>query len=147
MNEQNVLIAEDDDEDFEIFSSAITELPISVKLTRAENGDILMSVLYKDQPDILFLDILMPCKDGKQCLKEIRSDRRFDTLPVIMYTSFSNLSDVEFSFREGANFYAVKPASFTELKNILSQLLNVQWKKMMYYPPFSDFVINPPLNN
>lgn len=81
---RNVLIAEDDDDDFYIFSKAIEELSIPIILSRAENGEILIKLLNEKYPDMLFLDILMPCKDGRQCLKEIRSDRRYDDLPIII---------------------------------------------------------------
>ncbi len=73
----NVLIAEDDDEDYLIFSLAIEELSFKVILSRAENGDILFKLLDENNPDIVFLDLLMPCKDGRQCLREIRANRKY----------------------------------------------------------------------
>jgi CheY-like chemotaxis protein len=136
-----VLIAEDDDEDFIIFSEAVDELPFSVILSRAENGEILLKILHNQLPDILFLDILMPLKDGRQCLREIRSNRKFDLLPIIIYSSVSQPSDIEFCFREGANLYTIKPTSFQELKEVLKRIFSIDWKKSMYYPPFPEFVI------
>src|ERR1041384_1470714 len=87
----NVIIAEDDDDDFFIFSVAISETAFTVILKRAEDGELLMKLLQEQIPDILFLDLLMPCKDGKQCLLEIRSDRRYDSLPIIVYTALEDL--------------------------------------------------------
>ena len=60
----NVLIAEDDDEDYLIFSLAIEELSFKVILSRAENGDILFKLLDENNPDIVFLDLLMPVFTG-----------------------------------------------------------------------------------
>lgn len=139
----HILLAEDDDEDYLVFSLAIDELSFAVVLTRAENGEVLLKLLDEKHPDILFLDILMPCKDGRQCLREIRSNRKFDSLPIIVYTSLTDLKEIEFCYREGSNLYAIKPSSLQELKTILSRILSIDWKKLLYFPPKSEFVINP----
>jgi CheY-like chemotaxis protein len=139
----HVLMAEDDDEDFLIFSLAIKELAFTVVLTRAENGDILFKLLDEKNPDILFLDLLMPCKDGRQCLKEIRANKKYDSLPIIMYSSLNDLKDIEFCYREGSNLYAIKPHTLTELKNILERIFSIDWKKLLYFPSRTDFVLNP----
>lgn len=139
----HVMVAEDDDEDFLIFSLAIDELSFTVVLTRAENGEILLKLLDEKHPDILFLDLLMPCKDGRQCLKEIRSNRKYDSLPIVVYSSLSDLKEIDFCYREGSNLFAVKPASLTELKLILEKVFSIDWKKLLYFPPKTQFVLNP----
>jgi CheY-like chemotaxis protein len=138
----HVMIAEDDDDDFYIFSVAFAELSFTVLLTRAENGEILVELLENKIPDILFLDLMMPRKDGRQCLKEIRANHKFDALPVIMYTSLKDVKDVEFCYREGANLYVIKPSAYSDLKDVLQRILTIDWKKVLYYPPLSQFVIN-----
>ncbi len=139
----HILIADDDDDDFQIFSAAINELSFQILLDRSEDGDALMEFLKNEIPDILFLDILMPCKDGRACIREIRANKRFDELPVITYSSLKQLDTVEFFYREGANLFVIKPSSFKELKEILQKILSIDWKKTMYYPPKSEFVMNP----
>ena len=139
----HVLMAEDDDEDFYIFSLAVKELSFTVVLSRAENGDILMKLLEEKLPDMLFLDLLMPCRDGRTCIKEIRGNTKYDSLPVVVYTSLSDLKDIEFCYREGSNLYAIKPATLTELKIILEKIFSIDWKKILYFPPRSEFVLNP----
>jgi len=138
---EKVIIAEDDDDDFSIIKDAILHHRLTIKITRAENGDVLIKILDEDSPDLLFLDISMPCRDGKQCLKEIRSNKKFDLLPIIMYTSMSNSQDVEFCFREGANLYALKPSSFAELTSMIKNIFEIDWRKSLYYPPINQFVI------
>jgi CheY-like chemotaxis protein len=137
----NVLIAEDDDDDFFIFSVAISETAFTVILRRAEDGELLMKLLKEELPDVLFLDMLMPCKDGKQCLLELRSDRRYDSLPIIVYTSLEDLDTVEYAYRQGSNLFAVKPNSIEDLKEALQRILSIDWKKTMYFPPKSEFII------
>jgi CheY-like chemotaxis protein len=136
-----VLIAEDDDDDFFIFSVAISETAFTVILRRAEDGELLMKLLQEEIPDILFLDLLMPCKDGKQCLLEIRSDRRFDSLPIIVYTAVEDLESVEYCYRQGSNVFTIKPNSIEDLREALQRILSIDWKKTMYFPPKSEFIV------
>jgi len=136
-----VLIADDDDDDYLIFSLAIEEISYKVLLTRAVNGSILLSMLEKELPDILFLDLMMPPKDGRECLKIIRANQKYDALPIIVYTSLEDLTSIEYCYREGANLYTVKPTNISELKHILQRILSVRWSKMMYFPPKSEFVL------
>jgi CheY-like chemotaxis protein len=139
--EKNVLIAEDDDEDFFIFSFAVNETKLAVALDRAEDGEILMKKLSEKIPDILFLDIHMPCKDGRQCIKDIRADHRYDEMPVIIYSSFEDRRNIEYCFREGANLYVVKPIYFQDFVETIKHLLVMDRNAGLYYPAKSDFVI------
>jgi CheY-like chemotaxis protein len=136
-----VLLAEDDDDDYLIFSLALEELTVKVALRRAENGDILMQLLEESIPDLLFLDLLMPCRDGKQCIREIRSNSAYDSMPIIVYTSLDDLKNIEFCYRQGSNLYAVKPSNINDLKAILQRIFSINWKDMLYYPPMSQFIL------
>jgi CheY-like chemotaxis protein len=137
----SVMIAEDDEDDFFIFSVAVSETALTVILRRAEDGALLMKLLQEELPDILFLDLLMPMKDGKQCLRELRSDKRYDNMPIIVYTSLEDLDSVEYCYRQGSNLYTIKPNSIEDLKVALQRILSIDWKKTMYFPPKSEFVI------
>lgn len=142
-----VLIAEDDNDDFELFNVALQDLSLSVIISRAENGEILMTLLDTSEPDILFLDLFLPRKDGKTCLREIRSNKKYDLLPVIVFSSLTDPHSIEFTFREGANLFVIKPASFSELRDVLKRIFSIEWKKSMYYPAFPQFVVNSALGS
>ncbi|WP_158559422.1 response regulator [Deminuibacter soli] len=136
-----VLLAEDDDDDYLIFSLALEEIAIRVSLKRAKDGEILMQLLQEKNPDLLFLDLLMPCKDGRQCIREIRANSAYDSVPIIVYSSLNDLKEIEFCYREGTNLFAVKPNSIGDLKSILERILSINWKQMLFYPTLSQFVI------
>ncbi|MEJ7645560.1 MAG: response regulator [Chryseolinea sp.] len=140
---RNVVMAEDDNEDFELFSEVLSGLPLEVFLRRAENGEVLMKILHEEIPDILFIDLVMPCLDGKECLHEIRSHKKFDNLPIIVYTSMRDVETVEFCYRKGTNLFVLKPHSFTELVDIIEKIFSMNWKKVRYYPQLSNFIMNP----
>ncbi|RAV98697.1 response regulator [Pseudochryseolinea flava] len=137
----HVMLADDDEDDYYVFSLAVAEVPVKVLLTRAEDGEKLMRLLDEKLPDILFLDLQMPIKDGHACLREIRADKRFDKLPIVIYSSLEDLKNIEMCYREGANLYSIKPSSLGDLTAILERILLVDWKKMLYFPTFSQFVV------
>jgi CheY-like chemotaxis protein len=136
-----VLIGEDDDDDYLIFSLAIEETSYKILLTRATDGKMVLSQLEKELPDILFLDLNLMVMDGRQCLKEIRGNRKYDSLPIIIYTSYDDLTSIEYCYREGSNLYVIKPSTVGDLKYILERILAIDWKKIKYFPSKSDFVI------
>lgn len=138
----NILLAEDDEDDYYVFSLAVEEISYTVILSRAENGEILMKLLEEKIPDILFLDLLMPCQDGRQCLRAIRANQKYDHLPVIIYSSLADLVNVEYCYREGSNLFVIKPTTIAELKDMLERILSIDWKKTLYYPPKTNFVLN-----
>lgn len=140
---QDVLIAEDDRDDFDILKDIIESLPLKIVVTRAENGDILLKLIHEKMPDLLLLDLVLPCKDGKTCISEIRSDRKFDNLPIIVYTSLRDLDSVEFCFRAGTNLYVIKPDTYSEIVDVVQKIFSFNWKKLHYFPTRSNFVLNP----
>lgn len=136
----SVMVAEDDNDDFFIFSLAVERLPFAIALTRAEDGGVLMELLGKTIPDFLFLDVLMPCKDGMQCIREIRGNPRYDAMPVIVYTSLDMPHHVKFFHAEKANGYFHKPFSVDVLKDVLHEIFSKDWKKIQHLS-FDEFVI------
>jgi len=140
--EKNVLLADDDDDEFLFFTLAIADAQILVALKRVEDGEMLMKALEENIPDVLFLDLHMPCKNGWQCLREIRANKRYDSLPIVTYTAFENLKSIEYCFREGANLYSVKPTNLSSLTELLKRVLSIEWKRIMYFPPRDEFVLH-----
>ena len=82
----------------------------------------------------------MPCKDGAACVVDIRKNRDYDSLPIIMYTS--NFSDkiVEDCYRNGANLYLTKTNTFAELTEKLRRIFALDWDQYLHYPPRNQFL-------
>jgi CheY-like chemotaxis protein len=127
----NILLAEDDTNDRELFTEALKQIPIATNLITVNNGVELMDVLLKNSmnlPDVLFLDISMPRKTGIECLIEIKNDKKLDALPVVMFTiSFTSL-EVEMKMANtflnlGAQDYIRKPINFEQFKGVIHQAL------------------------
>src|SRR2546423_7243526 len=85
---ENIWLADDDKIDCELFEDVINQILPSAKVTIIANGEELINLLSPcRKPDILFLDINMPYKDGMDCLIEIRAQRHFSRLPIIVFSS------------------------------------------------------------
>jgi CheY-like chemotaxis protein len=135
-------LAEDDIDDVLVFELALKKLNITYQLRHADNGDVLFVLLKDRVPYILFLDIHMPCKDGVSCIVDIRKNRDYDKLPIVMYTS--NLSDkiIDECFRNGANLYLAKTSTFAELTKKLEKVFAIDWTDYLHYPPQHQFVLS-----
>ena len=122
---QKIVLADDDSDDRELFLEAANFVDPDITITMAKDGEELMDCLLikKQRPDLIFLDLNMPRKNGKECLIEIRKDKIFKTIPIIIYTTSLNPQDVEETFNHGAEFFLRKPNTFEELKEMLNMVL------------------------
>lgn len=119
-----ILLADDDESDHLLFREAFSELKINTIIRTVNDGIQLMEWLNMNNtrlPDLLFLDLNMPRKNGLECLKEIRRDEKFKDISIAIYSTSDNEKDVEETFRNGANVYITKPHNFNMLKKVLEK--------------------------
>lgn len=141
----NILLAEDDQDDRDLFLEILEESGVSSLLTTVTDGkmltDYLAGIADPPPPDVIFLDINMPFKDGKTCLKEIRQNKRFNGVPIIMFTTSSHRKDIEDSYQHGANRYILKSDFFQQENNILKSIFrDKEWYKNLMNVGRSEFV-------
>jgi DNA-binding response OmpR family regulator len=141
-NDFKVILAEDDTDDALIFELAIKELNLKVDLNFVNNGEKLLDILRHYLPDIIFLDIEMPCKNGIACIVEIRKNRALDTVPVIMISSHTNHKYIDDSYLNGANYYLIKGNSVKQLSENLKKIFIIDWRNLPYNSTKDKFVIN-----
>lgn len=79
---------------------------------------------YNDAPapDLLVLDLNLPRKDGREVLKEIKSDPKLAKIPVIVFTTSQASSDVMGSYELGANCYLRKPGNLAEFREAVQSM-------------------------
>jgi CheY-like chemotaxis protein len=126
-----ILLADDDEDDRMIFTDAFKEVKIKTKVDVVKDGLELMDFLKKpenDLPDVLFLDLNMPCKSGIECLAEIKSDERLKDMAIVIYSTSASEKDIEETFVKGANVYMQKPSDFGVLKKLLSEVIIINWQ-------------------
>jgi CheY-like chemotaxis protein len=124
----HILLADDDGDHAVLFGRIIKEDYPNITISYVNDGERLIQFLHLNQIDLLFLDLNMPCKDGYECLHEIRRDASLKDLPIIVYSSSAHLSDIQKSFIHRADFYLVKPFKMDHLRTALKQILSVNWR-------------------
>lgn len=120
----HILLADDDENDRLLFKEAFSELKIKTIVRTVNNGIQLMEWLNRKNirlPDLLFLDLNMPRKNGLECLKEIKSNEKLKDISISIYSTSDNEKDIEETFRNGANVYITKPNNFNNLKQVLEK--------------------------
>ena len=126
MNGSFILIAEDDIDDRMLLQTAFEESGIKNRIEFVGNGSELMDFLYKEEkygyPRFILLDLNMPKKDGRETLKELKQHPMFKKIPVVIFTTTKNESEIIRCYELGANTYVVKPDSFESLRKIVAAL-------------------------
>lgn len=118
----SILLADDDSADRLLFKEALEELEMKPIVHTVNDGIELMAYLNKKNvrlPNLIFLDLNMPRKNGMECLIEIKSNEKLKAISIAIYSTSDNVLDMDETFRNGANIYITKPNNF----NILKQLL------------------------
>ena len=119
----HILIVDDDDGD--IFREAVQELQPSVNCILARScQEALSDLLVSPSPTaaLIFMDINMRGIDGLQCIGEIKKNRSFQDIPIVIYTGSNLRDDRTKAEATGAAYYVEKPNSFTELYKTLQQI-------------------------
>ena len=77
------------------------------------------------RPDIILLDLNLPKKDGREVLKEIKTDKKFKKIPVIVLTTSDSEEDVAKSYEYHANCYITKPVDLDQYIQVVNAIENL----------------------
>ena len=140
----NILHADDDVDDCNFFKDALTALPVKTRLKTVNDGDELMCYLSNNTdnlPDVLFLDLNMPRKNGFECLSEIKLNPDLHALRVIIFSTSYEQEVVNLLYINGAQYFMRKPAEFAQLKRIIQQTVALISKGDATQPSREHFVL------
>ena len=124
-----ILCADDDLDDCQLLFEAFFRIDPTILCVFANDGKEALKILRQSPglPDYIFLDVNMPVMDGKACLVELKKDKRLEPIPVIIYSTTTNKSEIYKLFELGACDYIRKPNTFDELcKTLQSKVIKLQ---------------------
>ncbi len=126
------MLAEDDDDDFYLTERALKENRLRNVISRVKDGEELMRYLRHvgefqadggpREPSLILLDLNMPKMDGREALREIKSDPKLRHIPVVVLTTSQAEEDVVRSYQLGVNSFITKPVTFHGLVEAMKAL-------------------------
>lgn len=127
---RNILYVEDNKDSITFFNRVVTKLG-NYQFMTSEDGASAIRLLEEEkdfEPEMILLDINLPGMNGFEILQHVRNKTPYKHVPVIMFTSSDDDSDIKKSYEFGANAYLVKPDSLHSLKEVLEDTFNF-WLK------------------
>jgi len=109
-----ILLVEDDDIDAALVTDELKKVTVRTVVDRVRDGDECMAYLRdpkKKRPDVIFLDLKMPIKSGREVLAEMRVDPALSVIPVVVLSGSDNDADRLKSYELGCNGYVAKPGN------------------------------------
>lgn len=126
---KSILLVDDDQDDYYLFNEALQKIGLPVSLSHSSNFLEAIAHLTTELPDIIFLDLNMPFKNGLDALTDLKADESFRSIPVVIFSSSTYAREIKLAYERGAALYFTKPTSFDDLMLALHQILAKNWQK------------------
>lgn len=125
---RHICLADDDSDDYLLFSSTLEEIDKDVQFTWCSTGEKLFDFLATTTtlPDLILLDLNMPTMDGPTCLKRLKADPTLREVPVVMFSTASSPAILKEVAEQGALKYVLKPHSIAGYREIITDLLSIR---------------------
>jgi CheY-like chemotaxis protein len=127
-----ILLADDDEEDRMLTRDALAESRLMNEVYCVSDGEDLMDYLYRrgeyapparaPRPGVILLDLNMPKKDGREALREIKSDPNLRQIPILVMTTSKAEEDIFNSYDCGASSFISKATSFEGLIEVMKSM-------------------------
>lgn len=138
-----LLLADDDEDDQFFFKTVLERLSIPTTHSTVDTGEKLMQALTQNRsplPDVLFLDLNMPGKTGLDCLQEIKKSKKFNKIPVIIYSMYPSKQVANLLYECGAHYF-IQKTDVIELQRSLQYVLNDLLENNGDRPPREEFLL------
>jgi CheY-like chemotaxis protein len=121
MRKKQILLVDDDADDRDLFKEALYEIDDTIDCYTVNGGQAAIDFYEAQVPDIVFLDLNMPVINGKECLENLR--RISDQPIIVMFSSTRVPRELAECTMLGADFFLLKPTSFSMMKVSLEAIL------------------------
>lgn len=139
-----ILLIEDNPGDVLLTKEALSDAKVENNVHWAKDGAEALAFMQNQPPftdapcpDLIFLDLNLPRKNGHEVLAFLKSDNRFKRIPVVVLTSSSAEADIVRSYDHHANCYITKPVDLEKFMSVI-QATDHFWMKVVTLPNADD---------
>jgi CheY-like chemotaxis protein len=136
-----VLLVEDNLAEAHLTQEALRECGHPCEMEVVHDGEMATQFLRREgdyaaapTPNVILLDLNLPRKDGRELLREIKSDPGLSSIPVIVVSNSHSPEDIKEVYRLKGNCYLVKPPELQELFAMIRSLVDF-WFRRVRLPP------------
>ncbi len=125
---KTIFIVDDDPDDRQVILEAFLENNPHIDYVFIESGEELLASLNSDElnfPSLILLDLNMPGMLGLQTLREIRANKTFSQIPIVILTTSTLTADRKASYELGASCFLNKPSSYKQLVVLANAILQL----------------------
>lgn len=122
-----IILIEDSLSDAKLTQYALSRLSPSPEMLHFETGDRFFDYLHKNDIShyaLILLDLNLPRMNGLDILRSFRQERRYNQIPVVMFSSSKEETDVMTSYQYGANAYVQKPITLEDFDQAMEAIVN-----------------------
>ena len=133
MTDFTIFYTDDDEDDLSIFTDAVESLPRKIELMTYNGGDKLLKAIYNPPPtpNVVFLDLNMPGKNGFDVLSELRSSESKSDIPVVIFSTSNEPTIIEKCRSLGANYFITKPVLMKDIIKSIEHTLQIDWNEFV----------------
>jgi CheY-like chemotaxis protein len=125
---RHIYMADDDHDDYYLFSTVLKEVNDAVEVTWFSSGNDLIENLCVNNnrlPDLIVLDMNMPGKDGLEILQRIKQRQFLYHIPIAILSTASSPASIKMAYECGAVKYLLKPHTIEALRKIIQEILTI----------------------
>lgn len=123
---KRILVVDDEDNIRRLLMLTLEDLEEQeVEILQAQNGEVALTLINEYDIDLVYLDVMMPKKDGYEVCEIIRKSKGRDKIYIVLLTAKGQEFDKKKGIEVGANLYLTKPFDPEFLLNKTCQILNI----------------------
>jgi len=146
VDELEILLVEDNVADLLLMMKFLKESSVANRVNVVRNGLSALDYLkrtngfeYAKRPDLIFLDLNLPLKDGREVLKEVKSDEELRTIATIIMTTSSSYLDILDAYKCKADYYMIKPKDIDQMISSMKYMEDVWLRTLLNLKKLSRF--------
>jgi len=125
--EQKILIVDDEPHIRMLIEQTLEELEDEgVEFLTAENGEIALGIIQKENPQLVFLDVMMPKMNGMEVCRKVKKELNLDNVYIVLLTAKGQELDRQKGQEVGADVYMTKPFDPEAILNKAREVLGLK---------------------